>query len=1072
VSIGAPYNTDASPSYVNEWSKGGGEPALARRSLPCLELVLLVCMLAWFGCGPGRALNPHKSLNDYSRQMWSTDNGLPQNSVHSILQTSDGFLWLGTEGGLARFDGYQFRVFDRQSTPALPGDDIRCLLEDKSGALWVGTASGLARLKDDRAQTFSGGSGLPAGAVRSLLETDDGRLWVLSANGLAVADIAKVNPARISFHTFSQADGMSTSTVLSMAKDANGGLWVGTSDGLDRIVSDHVERGPAALAGIRIDLLGNEETDARALLIATPDSLMQLEDETLTSMTSRDLLPTGGIRSLLATSSGIWAVGRDSATLIRHDKTVTFAAGHNLPGTQITTIAEDRNGAVWIGTNAGLARFWNGRMESAPGSAPTDSAAVLAIYEDRDGDLWVGTETAGVRVLRDRMFQVVRGSPDPMESPVTSVLQTPDGNLWIGTNGAGVTGIRQNETQTFTSKDGLTSDTILALASGHSNSSDLWVGTPDGLNVLRAGRWKSLTSADGLADDLVRSLLVASDGAVWIGSRRGATRWKDGGATIVTKAQGLGSDLVGPMLQDADGDIWIGTSGGLARLHAGAWRNYTTGDGLPGNIITSLKASAGGGLWVGTAQHGLAFWDGSRFFSFSGSTAMPRQIYGLLEDGAGSLWLTSDHGIFRIPIADLDRFRANPRSEIAVVPYGTADGLPTVETEGVGYPSAWKMNDGRICFATRRGVVIAEPSTSPASETAPPVELEQITVDDHSVTREQIASLAPGPSHFSFSFAGIHLAAPQRVQYRYMLNGVDKKWIDAGARRTAYYTSIPHGRYSFRVSARNAGGPWSQPVDLPLELRPHLYETIWFKLLLIVLFACLCLFLYRLRVRTLQSRFDAVSAERNRLAREIHDTLAQSFVAVSVRLEIMSQMLRSSNGIDACREQLNQIRSMVRDSLAEARRSIWDLRSEGVDSQSLPARLAGLVQETRSEISDTQLETTGTYRPLAQPMEDELYRIAQESVTNAVHHAQANALRLQLSYKLDSLSLRIVDDGRGFAIEQAPSREDGHFGLTGIQERARILGANVKLESEPGKGTSVNVDVPLAGDTKTRKEPT
>jgi signal transduction histidine kinase/ligand-binding sensor domain-containing protein len=1060
---------------VNEWSKGGSEPASARRFLSCLKTVLLACTLVWLGCGFARGLNPHKSLNEYSRQMWSTDNGLPQNSVHSILQTSDGFLWLGTEGGLARFDGYQFRVFDRESTPALPGDDIRCLLEDKSGALWVGTASGLARLKDGRVQTFSSGGGALSGAVRSLVGTDDGRLWVLTADGLAVASIANIDPAdpaTISFHTFSQADGMPSATVLSIAKDGSSGLWVGTSNGLDRIVGNRVEHGPAALAGISIDLLAKEPRDTRALLIATADGLLQLEGDTLTRLLGHDLLPTGGIRSVLATSSGLWAMGRDSATLIRPEGTLTFTAGVQLSGTQITTIAEDRHGAVWIGTNAGLARFWNGEMESLPGSATTESAAVLAIYEDHDGDLWVGTETAGVRVLRDRMFQVVRGSPDPMEAPITSVLQTMEGDLWIGTNGAGVARIGKNNSQRFTSKDGLTSDSVLALASGNANSTDVWVGTPDGLNDLHDGRWKSLTSADGLADDLVRSLLVARDGAVWIGSRHGVTRWKDGKSTIVTKAQGLGSDLVGPLLQDASGDIWIGTSGGLARLHDGAWRNFTTADGLPGNVVTSLQMSAGGGLWVGTAQHGLGRWDGSHFFSYSNSAAIPHEIYGLLEDGAGSLWLTSDHGIFRIPIADLNRFLANPKDKIAVVPYGTADGLPTVETEGVGYPSAWRMNDGRICFATRRGVVIAEPSVSAASEPAPPVALEQITVDDHIVTRDEIASLAPGPSHFSFSFASIHLAAPQRVQYRYMLEGFDKQWIDAGTRRVAYYTSIPHGRYVFRVSARNAGGPWSQPLDLPLELRPHFYETLWFKLLLVALFALLCLAFYRLRVRTLQSRFDAVSAERNRMAREIHDTLAQSFVAVSVRLEIMSQMLRNSDGVDACREQLNQVRSMVRDSLAEARRSIWDLRSEGADAQSLPARLANLVKETRTKIPDTQLETTGTYRPLAQPMEDELFRIAQESVTNAIRHARAQTLRLQLTYKLDSLSLRIMDDGRGFAVEQAPSREDGHFGLTGIRERARIAGTEAKLESEPGQGTTVTVCVPLTRDTKTRKEPT
>jgi signal transduction histidine kinase len=524
------------------------------------------------------------------------------------------------------------------------------------------------------------------------------------------------------------------------------------------------------------------------------------------------------------------------------------------------------------------------------------------------------------------------------------------------------------------------------------------------------------------------------------------------------------------MLQDQNGDLWIGTAGGLARLHAGKVRNYTVADGLPGDTITSLEASSRGGFWVGTAEHGLARWDGSRFLSFSGSLAIPREIYGLLEDGAGSLWLTSDHGIFRIPVADLERFEADPKSDVAAVPFGTADGLPTVEADGLGFPSAWRLKDGRICFATRRGVVVAEPSLSSESEAAPPVVLEQITVDDRAVTPAEAASIAPGPSHFSFSFAGINLAAPQRVEYRYMLKGFDRAWMDAGTRRVAYYTSIPHGRYVFRVSARNAGGPWSEPVDLTLYLRPHAYEMVWFKVLLAILLVMLVFGLYRLRVRTLQSRFDAVSAERNRLAREIHDTLAQSFVAVSVRLELMSQMLRGPDGIEECRAQLDQTRSMVRDSLAEARRSIWDLRSQDANAQSLPARLASLVQDTRSKIADAQLETTGTYRPLSQPMEDELFRIAQESVTNAVRHANASRLRLELSYELSRLSLRISDDGRGFVTQPASSQREGHFGLTGIKERTRLLGGEVAVNSEPGKGTSVQLHVPLSRDNRPRKE--
>jgi hypothetical protein len=498
--------------------------------------------------------------------------------------------------------------------------------------------------------------------------------------------------------------------------------------------------------------------------------------------------------------------------------------------------------------------------------------------------------------------------------------------------------------------------------------------------------------------------------------------------------------------------------------------NYGVADGLPSNTITTLEASANGAFWVGTNGQGLARWDGSKFFSFGASPAIPREIFGLLEDGSGFLWASSSHGIFRISIAEVNSFRADQKSEVSVVPYSTADGLPPIETGGAGYPSAWRLNDGRLAFASRRGIVVIDPSRSLRSVEPPPVALEQITVDDKSVTPEEISSLAPGPLHFSFLFAGISLAAPHRVQYRYMLEGLDRTWIDAGTRRVAYYTNIPHGHYRFLVCARNEGDAWGQPAVLPFELRPHFYQTVWFKILFVVFLGALGLGLYILRVRTLQSRFNAVAAERNRLAREIHDTLAQSFVAVSVRLEVMSQMLRSTAGVERCRAQLDQTRTLVRESLDEARRSIWDLRSDGADGQSLPARLGGLVRGTVPRIADTRLEISGVYRALAQSLEDELYRIAQEAVANAVRHANAKTLRLRLSYELEQVSLDVGDDGRGFDVAHAPSGEGGHFGLTGMQERARILGTEVILESVPGKGSSVRVVVPLTPDHKEKRK--
>jgi ligand-binding sensor domain-containing protein len=759
-------------------------------------------------------------------------------------------------------------------------------------------------------------------------------------------------------------------------------------------------------------------------------------------------------------------------SLIQPKRTVTFAAGIALPGTQVTTISEDQRGAVWIGTNAGLARFWNGQMETTTDSGESEAAAVLAILEDHEGDIWVGTETAGVKVLRQRAFEVVRVPANLAEGASTSVLQAADGALWMGTNGAGVARINGSQAvpHSYTMKDGLASDTVLALGVGGAHPEDIWVGTPDGLSLLHGGRWKTFTSADGLGDDLVRSVLPAHDGGVWVGTRHGVTRWKDGHGTTLTTAQGLGSDLVGPMLEDSAGDLWIGTSGGLSRLHAGALSNYGVADGLPSNTITTLEASANGAFWVGTNGQGLARWDGSKFFSFEASPAIPREIFGLLEDGSGFLWASSSHGIFRISIAEVNSFRADQKSEVSVVPYSTADGLPPIETGGAGYPSAWRLNDGRLAFASRRGIVVIDPSRSLRSVEPPPVALEQITVDDKSVTPEEISSLAPGPLHFSFLFAGISLAAPHRVQYRYMLEGLDRTWIDAGTRRVAYYTNIPHGHYRFLVCARNEGDAWGQPAVLPFELRPHFYQTVWFKILFVVFLGALGLGLYILRVRTLQSRFNAVAAERNRLAREIHDTLAQSFVAVSVRLEVMSQMLRSTAGVERCRAQLDQTRTLVRESLDEARRSIWDLRSDGADGQSLPARLGGLVRGTGPRIADTRLEISGVYRALAQSLEDELYRIAQEAVANAVRHANAKTLRLRLSYELEQVSLDVGDDGRGFDVAHAPSGEGGHFGLTGMQERARILGTEVILESVPGKGSSVRVVVPLTPDHKGKRK--
>ena len=1047
----------------------------------CEALPVLLATLALCIATAAQALQPQVRLDEYTRQSWSTENGLPQSSVHAILQTSDGFLWIGTEGGLARFDGYQFRVFDTETAPRLPGNDVRTLLEDRMGALWVGTVAGLTRLKDGLAKTYTVADGLPSDAVRSILQTTDGTLWITTAAGIAAAPSPE-DGRDLRFHAFTRADGMLSDTVTALAADSQAGVWVGTSLGLNHILSGRVEQGPRDTVGVPIEALasvaGGTASGAPPLLIATPDAVLRLAGGVLSTLATQTSLPLAGVRTLIGTADGVWIAGKSGVVLVRPAGLQRFVMGKNLPGSQVSTIFRDHRGTIWIGTNAGLARWSDGQLQTSSGSENSTASATLSLYEDHEGNLWTGTETGGVGVLRDPLFQIIGRRQGLADDSVTSIIQAGDKGLWVGTGASGLNrfDLERSTNHIFTAKDALASDTILSLASNgrsFADLSELWVGTPDGLNVLREGRWKLYTSADGLADDLVRSLLAGHDGNLWVGTRRGITQWKDDRGKTWTTADGLGSDLVGAMVQDAAGDLWVGTLAGLSRIHNGKIMNYTVADGLPSNTITALEAGIEGTLWVGTKDQGLAMLDGQAFFSFAKATRLPRNIYAILMDGQGSMWLSSDRGIYRVKLAALEAFRAGRAADVAVVSYGTGDGLPSLEGSGAGHPSAWRLADGRLCFASRRGVIVFDPKNLAETNFTPPVVFEQLTIEGRNVAPEEMASIAPGASHLSFSFAGISFAAPQRILYRYTLEGFDKDWVEAGARRTAFYTNLSPGSYRFRVSARIAGGPWSEPgASISIRLEPHFYQTTLFRAALALLFAAALLGLYQLRVKTLQDRFAAVGAERNRLAREIHDTLAQGFVAVSVRLELMAQLLRRQS-IDDCREQLDQTRSLVRDSLAEARRSIWDLRAAGPDSMTLPSRLARSVQQAISSGAAARFETTGTYRPLDHAIEDELFRIAQEAMTNSLRHADARTIEVRLTYTSSLAVLEVSDDGRGFDLVQAPSSQHGHFGIVGMRERANRIGATVILESTVGRGTRVRVERRIsAQDVAARKDET
>jgi len=1002
------------------------------------RLSCVLFLAAWIlGCGfAGRALEPTTPLASYARQSWVMENGLPQNTVQALAQTRDGFVWLGTEVGLLRFDGNSFAVFDKNSTPALPGSDVRCLLETKDGALWIGTTEGLARLKDGVITAFTTKEGLPGNGILELNGIDEkGALWLWTDQGLAMQTGEKFVKAR------------------------NVDAWPHT-----------------------------------ALPSGEPPNQVEFEES----------LP-----------SDVFVLGtRNVLTLIKGPKPpgtgIRLTVGKELPGSRIQVVFADREGSLWIGTNAGLARWFAGKVQLLPVTDPLATASVLALMEDHEGNLWVGTETGGLHILRDQRFRTIGAREGLSSDSTTAVVEDKAGTLWVGTNGGGLNAIQsQNnlshpshknkdvarvghsvieisqvpksegpgapKVKNYTVRDGLLSEVILSLAAAPNG--DLWVGTPDGLNRIRGSRIDAFTSADGLPDDFIRSLLADADGSLWIGTRRGLTHWmglktdaaSSGRMETFTQANGLGSDLVGAMARDSHGDLWVATLAGLSRLdgrHGGKIANYTTANGLSSNVITALLPRANGTLLIGTQEHGWTTWEGKNFIVNKSFSPDATSIRAILEDALGHLWFATANGIAR---CDCGGTGMQAPSCTHWIEFGAADGLRSRETATNSHPSAWRSGDGRLWFATPKGLVEVDPAHFPVNTVPPPVALERFAVDDVAQALHGAAfsiQVPAGHVHFQFDYAGLSFSAPQKVRYRFKLEGVDHDWTEAGARRSAYYTNIRPGHYTFRVQAANNDGLWNtEGAALSFELRPHYYQTYWFYALLLAAAAGIVVLLLRLRLRRAEGEFRAVLGERNRIAREIHDTLAQGYVGISVQLEVLSELLRHHK-TEAVAKHLDLTKGYVREGLADARQSIWALRSQDSGETTLPVRLRRLVEAEVGHELDNHFSLFGAYRPMPSETEREFLRVAQEAIHNVRKHAKARHLFVQLEYGPEEIALEVRDDGCGFAVNKELESPPGHYGLTGMRERAAVIGGRLEVTSEPGSGTTIRLRTAVAKETR------
>ena len=975
--------------------------------VPLAFFILLFALM-----GSALALDPKRSLSQYASTTWTEEHGLPQDTIRAITQTTDGYLWLGTDEGLARFDGYEFVVFNK-TKGNLPGGSVAALAAAADGVLWIGTSSGLTRYHERKFRTYTTKDGLPDNAVTELLVDHAGAVWIVAG-----AYLSRLADGR--FTNFAPGTDVPLPAVRHICEDMQHVIWAG---GLGAVV----------------------KMEGGKFVTAFDDSVLR-GDYVTTLMSDR--------------SGNVW-IGSSTGLLKRSPSGALrkYDTRDGLPDPLLRALSEDRDGNIWVGTNAGAARLADDHFTAARPGSGNDRGIVRCLFEDREGSLWLGS-SAGLSRLRDTVFMAY-GTPEglPGDEPNT-VFQDRAGRIWVGFHDSGLMRFSPGPPRVYTMRDGLPSNEIWAIR--EARNGDLIIGASRGMVRLHDERITTYVPPHPLARFNIYDTLEDSAGNLWLATPGGLAEVSGGRFRIVAPGGPTLANATVALAATNDGAIWAGTYGkGLWRVQGEEVRNFTEADGLSSGQIHSLHADSDGTLWIGTFEGGLNAFRNGRFFHYTAKDGLlSDNIADVVEDGE-SLWLATTRGICRIAKQQLHQFDEGKRRALEPVNFGVEDGLRSAQC-APSYPvggGGLRTTDGRMWFTTSRGLAAYSPGARRQTALAPVIQLVEVDVDDQPADLSRPLSLRSGNDRIQIRYAAIHLSAPERVQYSYMLSGIDTHWVKAGIRRTINYNTLPHGHYVFTVRAEIPEG-LSAERSFAFDVLPRFYESAWFRVLAAFTLAAMAWGVFRLRLRQVRGRFSLVLQERARLAREIHDTLAQGFVGISSQLDAVAMCLPDET--KPARKHLDMARRMARHSLTEARRSVMDLRASALEGQDLAAALeSGARQWTAGSGVQVDVQAAAPADPLPEEMEQHLLRIAQEAVTNVVKHAGASRIAIQLYAEARKLYLRIKDDGRGFVPDSAFSSLAGHFGVLGMRERAERLGGELRLASHPGEGTEVEVKVPL-----------
>jgi ligand-binding sensor domain-containing protein/signal transduction histidine kinase len=1016
----------------------------ARHAVACgamLAGILLGCCLRV--C----ALNPALDVRQYGHTSWNVRDGFTKGEINAIAQTPDGYLWLGTQFGLLRFDGVKNVPFQAPGNQQLPSNYIYSLLTSRDGTLWIGTAKGLASWKDAKLTSYAE---LADKYVFRLVEDHEGTVWV-GAAGVPTGRLCSIKNGGVKCYG---ADGSLGRAVMDVSEDSKGNLWVGVENGLWRWQPGRAKFYP--LPGESNGIRGLGEDVDGTLLVGWNSGLRRFVDGKMEADSNLTRVGQFSAKGLLRDrDAGLWIGTHDRGIVHLHQgRAEVFGPSDGLSGESVNSIFEDREGNIWVATISGLDRFRDFAVVSLDENEGLSSSIIASVLASADGSVWLATPR-GLNRWHDGQLTTYGnglhaaqpiGGANESDRKVDglgahSLFQDHQARLWVST----FSGLGHLENDRVVFLSGVPGGTVLSMAEDKPNS--LWIvneniGLIHLLHDTEAGQisWATL----GRKDHASTLISDPSRGGLWLGFFLGGIAYFSDGQVRAsyTVTDGLGEGHVNYLRVDQDGVLWIATEGGLSRLKNGRIATLTSKNGLPCDAVQ----------WA-------------------------------IEDDSHSIWLYTTCGLVRIARAELDAWAAaveedgDAKPTIHATVFDSSDGVRILPAATHYSPKVSKSTDGKLWIAGVDGVMVVDPQHLAFNKLPPPLSIEQLVVDrtvyeTNSNGNDQL-NLPKLVRDLQIDYTALSLVAPEKIRFRYKLEGYDHDWHEAGNRRQAFYTNLPPGDYTFRVIACNNNGVWNESgAALSMVIPPAFYQTYWFIAFCAIALAGLISILYMMRVRRVaaiyKGRMEERIYERERIARDLHDTFLQSVQGLMLKFAAIEKQIPLG---DVARQNLEQALDQADEVLAEGRDRVRDLRESSVPLGDLSSAFKRVVEENSATHQVTfKTVVEGRVRHLHPLVLEETYCIGREALINALTHSEGFHVEVEITYDPRQFRLRVRDDGRGFdtAILEQGGRPD-HWGLPGMRERAQRIGAQLELWSRSHTGTEVELRIPGATAYGTHK---